>query len=197
MRKAIVLNGPPGSGKDLIASLIMKYHYIPGLTTRHYCFKENLFKDVSSYYQIDDMTWFMNLYNNRDTKDKPVKSLDGKSPRQALIHVAEKIIKPQYGQSYYGLLLAKQIPDDTFAIISDGGFIKEVDSFCEKIGYSECALIRVNREGYEFGNDSRNYISMSYIKNGTINNNGSLTDLCFEIEDALIKLNMGVEIVHR
>ena len=51
-------------------------------------------------YCISDAEW-EELYT-RENKEIPTPKLNGLSPRQAIIHMSEEVIKPNFGKDYIG-----------------------------------------------------------------------------------------------
>lgn len=165
--RVIAFNGPPGSGKDYAAEYLQQYD--PSKNTYHVRMKTKLYELVYAIYcnpmRTSFDTFFL-LMTDRHRKDVPHKLFKGLSPRQALIHVSEDIIKPNFGKDYFGKYLAQEIEDTiklvspfvnglTF-VISDCGFIEELKPVCE---VTDVTLVRLYREGCTFKNDSRTYLN--------------------------------------
>jgi len=149
----IVFNGPPGSGKDEAANLFREKYGFSNLS-----FKEQLFKETIDYFKVDE-NWFMEDYNNRELKEKKYEALNGLSRRQALIYVSEEVIKPKKGKSYFGKKVAEYIEEDHNYVISDSGFIEELHPLIEKFGSENIIIVQIMREGHNYSNDSRRYLS--------------------------------------
>ena len=151
-RICCVLNGPPGCGKDTIATILQEDYFY-----HHGSFKRKLYMDTADHYNVD-LTWFISVATHRDTKDAAFSALaGGLSPRECLIHVSESVIKPNLGTDYYGKCLAKHC--ETIGgsfVISDGGFSEEITPLTEVF---DCVyIVRLWRKGYDFGGDSRKYL---------------------------------------
>lgn len=152
----LILNGPPGCGKDTIAK-ILRDEYRAVVTT----FKHSLYKETADYYNINS-TVVQDLCSSRKTKDIGADVFDGKTPRQALIYVSENVIKPKYGKDYFGKCAAKRITEAkqiaiipiNFIVFSDGGFVEEILPLQE---IDDVLVIHLHGRG-DFSNDSRNYI---------------------------------------
>jgi hypothetical protein len=140
-------------------------------------FKEKLFELVLSIYNISS-TEFFTLYDNRETKNLPTDKLRGLSPRAAMINVSENIIKPNFGDDYFGVCAAEKMSNEhSIYFFSDGGFESEL-----KPVYNKCSgnvlIVRLHREGCDFSIDSRGYLNK--YKNAKIvdvDNNADLVDL--------------------
>lgn len=117
MKLVIVLNAAPNSGKDTIADYIIKNYDF----TKHE-FKSLLYQDVADYYNVNLET-VIKLNENRYEKNKPQSIFNNLKPRDALIYVAENIIKPKYGFYRYVDDIFNKIKEskDSYFIISDGG----------------------------------------------------------------------------
>ena len=154
---AVLLNGPPNCGKDTIADELVKLGY------SKYTFKQSLYKATADFFNITLDTFLM-LANSRvakETKNILLKhpSFDSLlSPREALIFVAEEVIKPTYGNSYFGCQTSAQIEADqpSKVVISDCGFeyeIKPIQNITNKV-----IVVSLYKKDCLFNNDSRNYI---------------------------------------
>lgn len=152
MKTVIILNGPPGCGKDTIQQ---KLANLQNLECRS--MKEPMFKIVKA--MLGDKTFknFMRDYEDRKQKESPQEYLGGKSPRQFMIWISEDVIKPLFGNQHFGKLAAEALQkENRTAIFSDGGFPDEVRCLVDS-GF-KVKLIRLHREGFTFEGDSRDYI---------------------------------------
>jgi len=150
-KKVVILNGPPGSGKDTLAGILAQT-YIGGV---HLEFKQKLFALTKMIYGVSDDVWD-GLYS-RESKETPHPLFGGLSPRQALIKVSEEVIKPNFGKSYFGEQAAVSLSGQIH-FFSDGGFVEEVKPIINKIGAENVLIIRLSREGCDFSSDSRMYL---------------------------------------
>jgi hypothetical protein len=155
--KIVFLNGPAGSGKDDAAEHLAKHT----VKTWHTSFKTPLFKLVKTIYNIDDREWDQ-LYT-RENKNIPIAKLNGMSPREAMIYVSEELIKPVYGQDFFGQWILSEIESKEQIgfkrfVFSDSGFIDEAYPIIDKYGQDNVAVFRIYRPGYTFEGDSRNYL---------------------------------------
>lgn len=187
---AIILNGPPGCGKDTIAKLLCDIPHkqrceahgeavcdCPTLAypcneyTRHQPlahrqFKLHLYKATADYFGIE-LGHLIRIATDRTLKEERSTRLYGLSPRSALIHVSERYLKHLYGLDYLGRQEAaavlyewKQMPQFD-VVYSDGGFISELMPLKEV--FDIVCIIRLHREGFTFNGDSRNYIYPDYL----------------------------------
>lgn len=207
MKTIILLNGAPASGKDT-AALIMKNELHNGA---HLSFKEELYKIAANYFGID-LEKFRSLATDRTTKDAPFKELirpdtgvlarlilwlvglvrpTGLSPRQALIYVSEKIIKPKFGKDFFGVKLLETINSvkSEIVYVSDSGFIDEIKPLV-KAGH-KVIVFRLHRNGCNFEGDSRALLSDEEltelgVKFVDIDNNKGLKELSDDLFEAMV-----------
>lgn len=147
MSKVVILNGPPGVGKDVLARMLIKEGWVIKQ------FKDELYKNTAMYYGISVVD-LIDICNKRELKEVPNPVFGGLSPRQALIHVSEAIMKPQYGSGVFGELLADAAFEHRFVIVPDGGFKAEMQAVEM---FHELTVIRLFRDGMTFEGDSRSY----------------------------------------
>ena len=148
----IIFNGPPGSGKDEAAAFFKRRGCV------HLSFKHHLFRETIKEFDVDTI-WFMDGFNNRDIKETPEEDLRGMSRRQAMIHTSEEVVKPKYGKSYFGDQVASQVEHDEKYVISDGGFVEEIEPLIDKVGAENILLVQLVREGCSYRSDSRRYFN--------------------------------------
>ena len=154
--KILVLNGPPNVGKDTLADNLID------MDIEDWCkfsFKTQLYEETAEYFKID-LQKFIFWASDRYIKETPVEELKGFTPRQAMIHVSENIMKPRYGKDHYGKALLANIQSLEHVnniVIPDGGFEEEVkvlmDAYPDKVW-----IIQMTSPDCNFKNDSRDYI---------------------------------------
>lgn len=156
MKKVIILNAPPGAGKDTIGDLVCKH--APQYVVKR-SFKEPMFKIAKAMLGDYRFKLFMQAYDDREQKEKAQPFLNGKSPRQFMIWISEDVIKPQFGEQYFGVLMADSLRDiHVPAVITDGGFESEVNPLVS--AGLQINICRLHRPGYSFAGDSRNYLNL-------------------------------------
>lgn len=165
MAKIIILNAPPGAGKDTIGKLI---EYKSPTHVRQLSFKQPMFEIALAILGAKKYGDFIVAYNDREQKEKPHDFLMGMTCRQFMIWISEDVIKPKFGKDYFGRRFNEiAMASETPAICTDGGFADEIIALIDA-GH-EVKLCRLHRRGFGFNADSRNYIRMNpayYGKNG-------------------------------
>lgn len=152
MKTVIILNGPPGCGKDTL-QLAMFHRY--GIERQS--MKAPMFDIAKAMLGPVDFERFMKDYEDRSQKEKPQDYLQGESPRTFMIWISEHVIKPKFGKQHFGKLASDSLQSErNTAVFSDGGFPDEVRRLVAD-GY-KVKLVRLHRDGFDFGGDSRNYI---------------------------------------
>ena len=157
LHTAIVLNGPPNVGKDTLADIFIDN--CPGAMKKQ--FKKQLYVDTMEEFGITrtvHQAEFMHRCTDRISKEIAWHRLGDLSPRQALIHTSEYVIKPNQGKEYFGLAAATEclLSKAQVAIFSDGGFQAEIEPLKEI--YKNVIIFRLHRDGCSFVGDSRTYL---------------------------------------
>lgn len=147
--KVIILNGPPGVGKDTIADLLD----LQGYEKRS--FKEPMFQIVDTLLGRVLYEEFLQRYDDRDLKESHWNAI-GMSPRELMIHISEDFVKPTMGEKHFGVLAARPLRENSMYVFSDGGFPSEVQGLAE--AGADVTVIRLRRKGFSFEGDSRNFI---------------------------------------
>jgi hypothetical protein len=186
MLKVVVFNGPPRSGKGVIAKYLTEginteYNSIPAF---HMEFKDELFK-VCANFLGKSVKGFLSKYDERcedAVNAAPLESLPEwykdytgtinqrvvntqYSKREFLIHVSENVIKPSFGNSAFGNALVNNLPEEGYVFISDSGFKDELQPVINRVGEDNALVVRINREGCTFEGDSRNYLEPEMFDN--------------------------------
>lgn len=211
-KTVFLINGAPNSGKDASATLLKKA-FGGG---SHRAFKDALYEETAKHFNVD-LDWFIKQATDRTTKETPTRILFdrsmnplvrialflfslirpvGFSPRQALIHVSENIIKPKFGNTFFGIKLLDAILDDDQAItfVSDSGFESEIEPLVE--AGLKVHVIRLHREGCTFEGDSRSLLSDETLNRlgvtfKDVYNDGTLEDLEKKLTNAACDLLVG------
>lgn len=160
-KKVLLLNAPPFSGKDYAADFLV--NLFKGYATKQE-FKTPLFKAVKSTYGISEEVW-KELYTV-ENKDKPTYYLVYNdlpiSPRQAMINMSEKVMKPLFGDDVFGLAAANQLVEG-LNVFSDSGFMGEAQSIIDAVGKENVYVIKIIKDGCNFDNDSRDWLDTNKL----------------------------------
>lgn len=147
----LILNGPPNSGKDTLALLLVKHGYTK------MAMKDQLYIDTAKLFDVD-YDAFVARASDRILKEEPWPAIGDCTPREALIYTSEFVIKPNHGDDYFGLAAAEACKKQnaTFAVFSDGGFESEIPPL--QAAYKNLFICRLHRNGCTFEGDSRTYM---------------------------------------
>lgn len=153
----ILLNSPPGCGKDTIAKTL---NWMDGSEIME--FKKPMFKIASAIVGLA-VEEFLKLYSDRTKKENPCEEFLGMSGRQLLIDISESFCKPRFGEEYFGRVAANGMNFDHFSnygyVFSDSGFLSEVFPLARKFGKESITIVQFTGQGVvDFGNDSRNWV---------------------------------------
>lgn len=150
MTRIIAINGPPRSGKDVLARYIRSHVHPDTATVIILSLADPLYRMLDLDYIYD-------------------KSLDEikqeeKTFRPLITKFAEEIIKPNFGQDFFVRKLVNDIKSRTnkvdFVIVPDLGFQIEYDILAENFHVD---VISLSREGCSFDGDSRSYVEASPV----------------------------------
>ena len=176
--RIIIINGPPQSGKDTVGALVEAFtgayrtkfaralkdraHAMVGLNVAHDHFERQ--------------------------KDVQMAVFGGMTPRQFYIWVSEEVIKPLFGDRYFGEITLQdikvQVSQGRAVVVTDSGFVSEALPVVE--AYPGCVeLWRIYRDGRSFSGDSRSHIHLEGIEAVSIVNNGTVHQLAKAVEGLL------------
>lgn len=177
MKQILILNGPPGCGKDTLANHVVKNIK----TAKHLMFKESLYKLALDAAGLQ--SHYTELFTDRQLKEDATTSpfyVAGQkvSPRGWLIHISENLIKPNFGRDFFGDRAASVVAasDSKLFIFSDGGFKEEI---LPLIDVGHVTIIQIKSPNHSFNADSRNWLTpemfpFKSVNIFTINNYGTL-----------------------
>jgi hypothetical protein len=181
-RRAVFLNGPPRSGKDTLARLIVEALAPDAI---HLKMAEPLKRATHlAFAALSGATFCPSPDHFEDCKDEPNTFFLQTTPRQAYIAFSEGMLKPLLGKGVFGHLAIKALQDITqpYLVYSDCGFYDELVPLTKHIGYHNCRLVRLHRPGLDFRGDSRSYVKQGLIESVVVNNFGTIEDLQVEAQ---------------
>lgn len=195
----VFMNAPKGSGKDEAADAIMESdRFFWNFSRKHLRFKDPLYKIAAAIYGVDTEELIADA-TDRATKEVAMEKYDGLSPRQVLIEVSEDVIKPYYGEDYFGQYAVGRIKKfeeasaypDRIVVFSDSGFVEEAKPIVDYLG-EDCIVFHIGREGCTFEGDSRNWLPLNSVPNfGIIFNDGTLEEFKGKVIHQTVKFLEG------
>lgn len=172
--KIVLMNSPPDSGKDYAADLLNAMY-----SCKHMEFKEPMHKIAQALTGLSEDEYYK-IYNDRELKEKVHPLFLGFSPRDLMIWISEDMCKPQFGQDFFGKPAATGVDIKNGTVFSDSGFPIEIFPLAERHGAENIIVVRFNRNGSNFGNDSRDYLQPEDCPDGVrfidLKNDGDIVD---------------------
>jgi DNA polymerase III delta prime subunit len=172
MRKILLLNGPPGSGKSTAAAYLRRLDFTE-------------LKASAPIKRAFEATYNLPTGTAEHWKDRFIG--DGVTGRQWMIDFSEKFMKPLFGEDVFGLALRDNIKlcaSNEQIVVSDTGFQAEVEALRE-LDQTENSirLIQLDRIGCKW--DSRQRVRWD-THDYRVYNDGIKGDLYRELDSILI-----------
>lgn len=171
-------NGPPFSGKDTMARMLAEHMDSQGVRTPvieaslSTPLRNIAYAMVGWEYDPNDHPGYTRF------KDHAFPQF-GVTGRRLMIDVSESFLKKQYGISVMARLLLAEYKDfPGVVLIRDSGFQCEINPLADAVGADNLYVARVQRPGYDFSNDSREWVQ--YVHSADYPNTGTLDDLRIE-----------------
>ena len=166
----VLLNGPPGSGKDTIADAMCAQWGYTKLK-----FADPLRAAVPAMLNVPQDTYDQ-LIDDQVAKNQATPRLLNMSPRELQIWLSEEVMKPKWGPRVFGELALNKIAasKENYFVISDSGFYDEAQVLLEALP-GRVYLVRLYRDGHDFRGDSRSYIEID-APTLYLGNNGTIPD---------------------
>lgn len=192
--KILLLNGPPGAGKDTIATIMKK---AAASNVKCEKFAQPMKTALPLIYGIPVTDWQERL-DLMPYKDEPAPELFGKTPREVQIALSETLLKPLHDKFIFGKLLLNRIknlpqPAPSLIVVSDSGFREEAEIIVNEFGAKNVFLWRIHRQGCDFKKDSRDFITLKDlgVAQFEVDNNESIELLRYRVTGAMHKAFMS------
>jgi dephospho-CoA kinase len=150
----ICLNGPPGCGKDTAARFILSSVRM----STEYKMSRPLKQGILSIFDIQ------NPVEMEKNKDDPQEVFGDKTFRQMQI-ILYNMLAEELGENILSSIACNRIPKllSQYIIISDSGKDSEVQDLVHTFGKEKCFLLQIERPGYSFDKDIREWINTKYF----------------------------------
>jgi len=175
----VAFNGPPKCGKDTLSQLLVEY--LDSRVTVPVKQESLSFPLRRIAYAMTDWNAPLDGPGYEDFKLTHFGEF-GKDGRQLMIDVSEKFLKPTYGIPVMAkMLTTRNLGFEGLLLIRDSGFQVEVNELIDIYGAANVYVVNVMRNGCDFSNDSREWVSHRRSGNQMqVNNNFTLDDLATE-----------------
>ena len=162
MKKIIVFNGPPRSGKDTASEIICS-HYSNSAILKFTEIVKNKTHESLGLVCAHDF-----FEKDKDLKLSIFKNL---TPRQAYINMSEQL-RNEFGQNAIADIFVEKFHNLTEQLIvnPDIGFQFEADVLLNNLDHKNILFIKLMRNGKTFENDCRNWVNMDPCKTVTVYN---------------------------
>lgn len=193
-KKVVFLNGPPKCGKDTIATHLVPYFAFQKMKQAaplKRAVAGLLDMTVEAVERHKDAEFQILRHEQRGPDGSHgTPSYDYGPPdtiRGLLIHISEKLLKPLYGNTFFGRIAARELQRSSYSliIITDTGFDDECDPIIRAVGKSNTILLRIHRANCTFEGDSRSYLGDIAGKNIDISNDGTIPECIFRCAAAI------------
>lgn len=177
--KVIFFNGPPRSGKDTSAKIVRDILREQGEFPLIVKFSDALKNTAHTLVGLDVPADHFETTKDFCNMLLPMRE-DGSqhmSPREFYIFVSERMVKPHFGNEFWGRTTLNSIKAAdalriTHLLVADSGFSEEAQVFADEYGFDNCHVVRLSRDGCSFEGDSRSYWSTDFGVTHIDNSNG-------------------------
>lgn len=190
-KRVVLLNGPPKCGKDTLAS-----HLVPYFAFQKMKFAAPIKRMAAGL--LDMRTELIEEYKDHEMNilcKETVSDEFGIAPtysekdtiRRLLIRISEDFLKPVYGDTIFGKIAVREMQRSSYSlnVFTDSGFATEAASIIRAIGKSNVLLIRLHREGCDFTEDSRSYLSGIAGREVDVINSGPISNAVLSVAAAI------------
>ena len=153
----ILMNGPPGSGKDMAATFFKKD--LPNAAELKMSKPlKDCFRTMFNFGDIQSRTMLNEL------KDQSQAALNGLTPREVQILLYDWM-RNLFGDDVLAQAFIREIniTPANYIIVTDGGMQVEDDALVNHIGRKSVKCIQLSRPGCNFDKDSRSYLDCSAL----------------------------------
>lgn len=184
----ILMNGPPGSGKDMAATFFKKD--LPNSAELKMSKPlKDAFRAMFNFGDIQSRTML------NETKDRVHNSLGGMTPREVQIELYE-FMRHHFGGDILAQAFIREVeatPANYF-IVTDGGMQAEDNCVVNHFGRDNVKCIQLSRPGCNFNKDSRSYLDCDALGIDciSINNEHELDMYRRQLQRAWIKWGLPV-----
>jgi hypothetical protein len=211
-KKVILLNGPPGSGKDLSGIIIRNMLFgkrpngradLPTYKPVLMKFADPLKQAAHALFGIPFSCEHYEKEHGHDWKNQPQVEFYGRKPRDVYIDLSEQFVKPRFDSSFFGKVAFRTVKLDkqnNVFIFTDSGFVEEAVPIVKAFGVDNVLVVELARSGASFDGDSRSYVGAelsarfnNQIKHVRIPNDGDQEFLTALLKGLMMK-HLGVEV---
>mgnify|MGYP006423684957 CR=1 FL=1 len=180
--KIVLFNAPPRAGKDTAALAGLGIH--KALAPTRVKFSDPVKGGCHASYELN-----VPIDHYEEVKDTPHADFLGLTPRWAYIKHSESYMKPIHGPDVFGKLAVRRMRKLTsqLFLVPDSGFEAEALPVIDYFGWDNVFLVRIERTGCDFSNDSRNYLDLP-CATYDVENNGTIEAFQSEIRAILTEV---------
>ena len=156
-------SGPPGSGKDSTAKVLAEKLRLQTTMPVEVVSLTAPLRDIATrVFGLDKMASGAEELRALYEKYKDVKREEfrGDSIRRFMIELSERFMKPRYGKAIWAQLMLDAFSPKRprILLVTDLGFLEEVEFFQQWTYAEKVACVELERAGCDWAGDSRNYI---------------------------------------
>lgn len=169
-KKIILLNGPPGSGKDLSGIILRnmlqferphKDVSLPPFRPELMKFADPLKQAAHALFGIPFSCEHYEKEHGHEWKNQPQVEFYGRKPRDVYIALSEEFVKQKFDVSFFGRVAFRRVKlekQSNVFIFTDSGFVEEAQPLITSFGVNNTIVIELSRNGCSFDGDSRGYV---------------------------------------
>lgn len=181
--KVVFLNGPPRSGKDTIARMMVQEQR----DREDVNFRQFVIERMATPLKSAGAAFLNTPLDELEDDKDGTHVLPDTTWRQFQIKLSEDFAKRHFGGHIFGELLLRRMITVTngykdhnrewLFIIADSGFYGESSFVADAVGRDNCLLVQITRPGSDFASDSRSFIKITGVHTYLIHNDGDATYL--------------------